>query len=113
MLRHPYLSTSQQIEKRKEGECLNQRRLPPERAIERKPAMPRQDTADDADLATEFDSYLSNMRGIGWTFALQETQHVLAKLHGIHADVRGQTVRLKADPANVHIFKDGVSLLYR
>jgi alpha-glucoside transport system ATP-binding protein len=38
---------------------------------------------------------------------------VLAKLHGIHADVRGQTVRLKADPRNVHIFKDGISLLYR
>ncbi len=38
---------------------------------------------------------------------------VLAKLPGIHADVRGQTVRLTADPAKVHIFKDGVSLLYR
>ena len=38
---------------------------------------------------------------------------VLAKLPGIHADVRGQTIRLAADPSKVHIFKDGVSLLYR
>jgi alpha-glucoside transport system ATP-binding protein len=38
---------------------------------------------------------------------------VLAKLPGIHADVRGRTIRLKADPSKVHIFRDGVSLLYR
>jgi alpha-glucoside transport system ATP-binding protein len=38
---------------------------------------------------------------------------VLAKLPGIHADVRGRTVRLKADPTKVHVFKDGVSLHYR
>jgi alpha-glucoside transport system ATP-binding protein len=38
---------------------------------------------------------------------------MLAKLPGIHADVRGRTIRLKADPERVHIFKDGVSLLYR
>ncbi len=38
---------------------------------------------------------------------------VLAKLHGIHADVRGRTVRLKADPHKVHVFRNGVSLLYR
>jgi alpha-glucoside transport system ATP-binding protein len=38
---------------------------------------------------------------------------VIGKLAGIHADVRGNTVKLTADPAKVHIFKDGVSLLYR
>src|SRR6056297_2337353 len=38
---------------------------------------------------------------------------VIGKLHGIHANVRGQTVRMTADPRQVHIFKDGVSLLYR
>ena len=37
---------------------------------------------------------------------------VIAKLHGIHKDKRGQTVRLTADPAKVHVFKDGVSLLF-
>jgi alpha-glucoside transport system ATP-binding protein len=38
---------------------------------------------------------------------------VLAKLPGIHADVRGQPIRLSADPSKVHIFRNGVSLLYR
>ena len=38
---------------------------------------------------------------------------VIGKLHGIHANVRGQTVRMAADPRQVHVFKDGVSLLYR
>ena len=32
---------------------------------------------------------------------------------GIHANARGKAVRLTADPAKVHIFLDGVSLLYR
>jgi len=38
---------------------------------------------------------------------------VLAKLPGTHADLRGKTVRLGADPVNVHLFADGRSLLYR
>ena len=38
---------------------------------------------------------------------------VIGKLQGIHADLRGKTVRLTADPSKVHVFKDGVSLLYR
>ncbi len=38
---------------------------------------------------------------------------VIAKLHGIHKDLRGSDVRLTADPQNVHVFKDGISLLYR
>ena len=38
---------------------------------------------------------------------------VLAKLAGIHAELRGRTVRLKADPAKVHLFHNKVSLLYR
>jgi alpha-glucoside transport system ATP-binding protein len=38
---------------------------------------------------------------------------ILAKLPGIHADVRGKDVRVKADPSKVHVFKDGVSLLHR
>ncbi|MDG4647627.1 sn-glycerol-3-phosphate ABC transporter ATP-binding protein UgpC [Roseibacterium sp. SDUM158017] len=38
---------------------------------------------------------------------------VIAKLHGIHKDLRGNDVRLTADPQNVHVFKDGISLLYR
>ena len=37
---------------------------------------------------------------------------VIGKLQGIHKDLRGQTVRLSADPSKVHVFRDGVSLLY-
>lgn len=38
---------------------------------------------------------------------------VIAKLPGIHTDVRGQTFRLTAAPGKVHLFKDGLSLLHR
>ena len=40
-------------------------------------------------------------------------RQVLAKLPGIHDEVRGKTVALTADPKKVHVFRDGVSLLYR
>ena len=38
---------------------------------------------------------------------------VIAKLPGIHPSQRGRTLRLTADPAKVHVFRDGQSLLYR
>jgi len=38
---------------------------------------------------------------------------LIAKLPGIHHGLRGQTVRLTADPSKVHIFHNGQSLLYR
>ncbi len=38
---------------------------------------------------------------------------VIAKLPGIHPGLRDSTVRLGADPAKVHIFANGRSLLYR
>ncbi len=38
---------------------------------------------------------------------------VIAKLPGIVHDLRGNEVRLAADPAKVHLFADGKSLLYR
>ncbi len=38
---------------------------------------------------------------------------VIAKLPGIHPDLRGTSVRLTADPGKVHVFSDGRSLLYR
>ena len=37
---------------------------------------------------------------------------VIAKLPGIHQDMRGETFKFTADPAKVHVFKDGVSLRY-
>ncbi len=38
---------------------------------------------------------------------------VIAKLPGIHADVRGQSVRLTAEPDKVQVFHNGRSLHYR
>ncbi len=38
---------------------------------------------------------------------------VIAKLPGIHDDLRGKSVRLTADPAKVQIFHEGKSLWYR
>jgi alpha-glucoside transport system ATP-binding protein len=37
----------------------------------------------------------------------------IAKLPGIHSDLRGKDVRVTAPPAKVHLFADGESLLYR
>ncbi|MEZ5913728.1 MAG: sn-glycerol-3-phosphate ABC transporter ATP-binding protein UgpC [Paracoccaceae bacterium] len=38
---------------------------------------------------------------------------VIAKLPGIHGDLRHQTVRMTAKPEKLHLFHDGQSLLYR
>jgi len=38
---------------------------------------------------------------------------VIAKLPGIHRDLRGRALSLGADPAKVHLFADGISLRYR
>ncbi|MCK0166593.1 ABC transporter ATP-binding protein [Jannaschia sp. S6380] len=43
----------------------------------------------------------------------KETNTVIAKLQGIHTDIRGREMHLTADPGKVHIFRNGVSLLYR
>jgi alpha-glucoside transport system ATP-binding protein len=42
-----------------------------------------------------------------------EAAQVVAKLPGIHADLRYKTVALTADPKKVHVFANGRSLLYR
>jgi alpha-glucoside transport system ATP-binding protein len=38
---------------------------------------------------------------------------VIGKIPGIHPGLRGQTLRLTAAPEKVHVFRDGLSLLYR
>ncbi|NNF23964.1 MAG: sn-glycerol-3-phosphate ABC transporter ATP-binding protein UgpC [Rhodobacteraceae bacterium] len=38
---------------------------------------------------------------------------VIGKLHGIHSEARGRDIKLGADPSKVHLFANGVSLLYR
>ncbi len=42
-----------------------------------------------------------------------DSDTVIAKLPGIHTDVRGKDVRLTADPAKVQVFANGKSLYYR
>ena len=42
-----------------------------------------------------------------------DAAQVVAKLPGIHGNLRHQTVRLGADPAKIHLFHNGRSLLYR
>ncbi len=39
-----------------------------------------------------------------------EAGQILAKLPGIHSGLKGQIVRLSADPAKVHLFADGQSM---
>ena len=41
---------------------------------------------------------------------VQDKDTVLAKLPGIHTGLRGNTVRLTAEPAKIHVFHEGVSL---
>ncbi len=41
-----------------------------------------------------------------------DTHGMIAKLPGIHADLRHSTVTLTADPAKLHLFHNGRSLLY-
>jgi alpha-glucoside transport system ATP-binding protein len=45
--------------------------------------------------------------------AQHDSEPFIAKLPGIHADLRGREVMLTAKPAKVHVFRDGQSLLYR
>ncbi|SNR97875.1 ABC transporter ATP-binding protein [Antarctobacter heliothermus] len=45
--------------------------------------------------------------------AQQGGDPVIAKLPGIHHEMRGKTISLGAAPEKVHLFADGVSLLYR
>ncbi|MDB2407617.1 ATP-binding cassette domain-containing protein [Jannaschia sp.] len=45
--------------------------------------------------------------------ATPDADPVIAKLPGIQPNLRGQRFALTADPSKVHIFRNGVSLLYR
>ena len=43
----------------------------------------------------------------------KDTDTVIAKLPGVHRDLRGKEMKLTADPSKVHLFCNGQSLLYR
>ena len=44
---------------------------------------------------------------------VQDKDTVLAKLPGIHTGLRGNTVKLTAEPPKIHVFHEGVSLYFR
>ncbi|SEL36172.1 maltose ABC transporter ATP-binding protein /trehalose ABC transporter ATP-binding protein /sucrose ABC transporter ATP-binding protein [Roseivivax marinus] len=46
-------------------------------------------------------------------FEAQSDEPVIGKLPGVHADLRGRQVAMSADPAKVHLFHEGKSLLWR
>ncbi|ETX27517.1 ABC transporter ATP-binding protein [Roseivivax isoporae] len=46
-------------------------------------------------------------------FEAQREDPVIGKLPGVHADLRGRTVKMTADPEKVHLFHDKRSLRYR
>ena len=43
----------------------------------------------------------------------EQSGPVIAKLQGIHRDARNKTLRMSAEPSNVHLFSDGQSLRER
>ena len=46
-------------------------------------------------------------------FEAHDGDPVIGKLQGIHQGLRGNKVKMTADPGRVHLFHDGTSLLYR
>ena len=44
---------------------------------------------------------------------VQDKDVVLAKLPGMHGGLRGNSVKLTAEPPKIHVFHEGVSLYYR
>lgn len=46
-------------------------------------------------------------------FRKEGDRQVVAKLPGIHRDLRHKQVAMTADPAKIHLFSNGISLLYR
>ncbi|SFE73967.1 ABC transporter ATP-binding protein [Roseivivax sediminis] len=46
-------------------------------------------------------------------FETGSDQPVIGKLPGVHAELRGRSVKLSAAPQNVHLFHEGRSMLYR
>ena len=63
--------------------------------------------------AVEVEERLGEVTLLYFARATPEADPVIAKLPGIQPNYRGRTLRLTADPAKVHLFRDGQSLLYR
>ncbi|OAN70838.1 ABC transporter ATP-binding protein [Jannaschia sp. EhC01] len=75
------------------------------------------DATDAADFAfegkVEITEALGEVTLLYFEKAAPEHEPVIGKLPGIHKSLRGTSVKLTATPDKVHVFKDGVSLLYR
>lgn len=73
--------------------------------------------ADTASYAFEgkidYSEALGEVTQIYFAKAHPEHDQVLAKLPGIHRDVRGTSMKMTASPDKVHLFHNGQSLLYR
>jgi len=61
----------------------------------------------------EITEKLGEVTQIYFAKSAPEHESVIAKLPGIHYGTRGQTMKMTADPAKVHLFSNGQSLLYR
>jgi len=74
-------------------------------------------TADGADYAfkgkVEITEALGEVTLLYFERTAPNHDPVIGKLTGIHQGLRGSEVKLTAAPEKVHVFKDGVSLLYR
>lgn len=60
----------------------------------------------------EISEALGEVTQVYFKRATLDSSAVIAKLPGIHRDVRSKTMRMSADPAKLHLFADGKSLLY-
>lgn len=71
----------------------------------------------EADFAFEgtaaFSEKLGEVTQIHFEKKAPEHDPIIAKLPGIHHGVRGNVMRLNAEPSKVHLFANGQSLLYR
>ncbi|WP_439137370.1 ABC transporter ATP-binding protein [Roseicyclus sp.] len=78
-----------------------------------------EDMVETADAAFAFEGTVDIVEALGEVTLLYFAKGVgvqdgvIGKLQGIHAGLRGQTVRLTADPEKVHVFRDGISLHHR
>ncbi|NSX55474.1 ABC transporter ATP-binding protein [Parasulfitobacter algicola] len=61
----------------------------------------------------DFKEALGEVTLIYFAKSAPEHDSVIAKLLGIHAGIRGKTLKMTANPDKIHLFANGQSLLYR
>lgn len=63
--------------------------------------------------SVEIAEALGEVTQLYFTKPVQGQLSTIAKLPGIHRDVRNQTMRMTAEPSKIHLFADGQSLFYQ